>query len=56
MAKSMGKAMARGYSAGAHGHGGHHTFQPSSTSSNHMNNPAIAFPEHNAPKSDMKSM
>lgn len=56
MAKSMGKAQARGYSEGAHGHGGHHTFQPKSAGSNHMNNPAIAHPEYNAPQGKMQSM
>ncbi|HYT45861.1 MAG TPA: hypothetical protein VEP90_26275 [Methylomirabilota bacterium] len=41
MSKSMGSAtpMARGYSEGSSGHGGHHRSEPKPTKSNHMNNP-----------------
>lgn len=56
MSKAFGKAQARGYSEGAHGHGGHHTFQPKPTGSNHMNNPHIAHPEFNPQQGSMKAM
>jgi hypothetical protein len=44
MAKSMGMATAsaRGYSEGAHGHGGHHRSEPKPTKSNHMSNPHVS--------------
>jgi hypothetical protein len=63
MAKSMGMipeghmSHPKGYSEGAHGHGGHHRGSiPVPKSSNHMNNPHIAYPEHNSPKGKMSKM
>lgn len=64
MAKSMGQipdghiSAPRGYSEGAHGHGGHHRgSHPHPVSHfSHTDNPQIAHPEHSMPKGNMSKM